>query len=341
MYYTGLDAHPKRSQLQHIDEDGALGLCMNIPTTPEGFNRFLDKLNGPTRITFEASCCYWWLHEYFKNHPKVAGVNVVDPRRSRKLSEELSVQRGYGRAKNDRIDTEMMAEQDRLGLAPTIHVPTAEQLKMRTLNRHRFILVFEKTTASNRIYGLLSMHGVFIVISKFVDDSDYRNQILQPLPPDVQFIVQNFVVQVHGFEKQIQSCEDELDKVLPLSHPDIKLLMTIPGFGPVLSRIVKTEILDIHNFRVPKYLISYSGLAPIDQESAGKKGVIKLNRHCNYYLKYAFTEAAHNARNHPHYKRKYDYDVKKHGKIIAKLNLARRFAKTVFWMLVRQQPYKF
>lgn len=341
MNYTGLDAHPKRSQFQHIDEDGALGLTMNVPTIPEGFNAFLDKLDGSTRITFEASCCYWWLHEHFKNHPKVSHINVVDPRRSRKLSEELSVQRGYGRAKNDRIDTEMMAEQDRLGLAPTIHVPTTEQLEMRTLNRHRFILVMDKTTASNRIYGLLSMHGVFPTISKFVTEADYRNQILTSLPAYVQFIAQNLVAQVHGFEKQIQLCEAELDKVLPLTYPDIKLLMTAPGFGPVLSRIVKTEILNSHHFKAAKYLISYSGLAPIDQESDGKKGIIKLNQHCNYYLKYAFTEAAHNARNHPRYKRKYDYDVKKHGKIIAKLNLARRLAKTVFWMLIRQQPYKF
>jgi hypothetical protein len=81
----------------------------------------------------------------------VAHLNVVDPRRSRSLSAELSVQAGYGRAKNDRIDTEMMAEQNRRGLAPTIHVPTPEQLHRRTLNRHRFVLVKESLGCSPSI----------------------------------------------------------------------------------------------------------------------------------------------------------------------------------------------
>jgi transposase len=339
MYYTGLDAHSKRSQLQHMDEDGAIGLELNVPSDPDGFNKFFDQLDAPTRLTFEASCGYWWLYNYFSSHPKISHVNVVDPRRSRKLSEELSVQRGYGRAKNDRIDTEMMAEQDRLGLAPIIQVPTADQLEMRTLNRHRFVLVQLKTMACNRIYGLLSMHGAFPSASKLVEDAEYRENILDRRPAYVQLIVKHLLGQVKGFAQQIQLCETERCKVLPLTHPDIKLLMSAPGFGVVLARTAKTEIRDIDRFKAPKYLKSYAGLAPVENDSAGKKGRIKLNRHCNYYLKYAFIEAAHHARHHPRYRRKYNEDVKKQGKITAKLNLARRLVKSVYWMLIRQQSF--
>ena len=341
MHYIGIDAHPRRSQLQHMDETGALGLSRNIPTDADSFNKIFDQINGPIRITFEASCCYWWLSEFFRKHPKVSHVNVVDPRRSRKLSEELSVQRGYGRAKNDRIEAEMMAEQDRLKLAPSIHLPTAEQLEMRTINRHRFILTHERTVASNRIFGLLCMHGVVTSASKLVADPCWRDDILRAKPFSVQFVAENLITLIHLFDKQISLCEDQLNKILPLGHPDIKVLMTAPGFGPVLARIVKTEILDIHHFKEPKYLKNYAGLAPIESDSDGKKGKVKLNRHCNYYLKYAFIEAAHHARNHPRYKWKYDHDVKKHGKIVAKLNLARKLVKSVYWMLIRQQPYKF
>jgi len=343
MYYTGVDTHKKQSVLQHMDDDGALGLNMTVPTTEEDLCRFLDKLNAPTIITFEASCGYWWLSRFFTSHPKVADVHVVDPRRSRKIAEELSVLAGYGRAKNDDIDAEMLGDLDRRGLAPTIHLPTAEQLEMRTLNRHRLDLVQLKTISSNRIHGLLTMHGPYsISISKLRDNTDARGKLFQSLPGYVHFIVRNLVAQIDFYEKQIQTCEAELDKVLPLTHPQIKLLLTAPGFGPVFSRTVYTEIFDINYFkRDPKYLISYAGLAPFQNESAGKKGPIRLNQHCNYYLKYAFVEAAHNARRHSHYRRKYDYDVKKHGKIRAKLNLARRLAKSVYWMLVRQQPYKF
>jgi len=107
----------------------------------------------------------------------------------------------------------------------------------------------------------------------------------------------------------------------------MKIMTSHPGIGPVFGRIILSEKFDIRYFKALKYLISYSGLAPLDNESAGrKKGKIRLNRHCNYYLKYAFVAAANCGHQHPKYRRKYETDVKKQGKMIAKLNLARRIA---------------
>ncbi len=142
-------------------------------------------------------------------------------------------------------------------------------------------------------------------------------------------------------EHHIPACEKLIDRLLPSSHPQMKQLITAPGIGIVLARIIYTEIFDIAYFKGHyKYLISYSGLAPMESESAGKKGMVKLNHFSNHFLKYAFVEAAHHARSHPKYRRKYEQDVKKHGKIRAKLNLARRLVKAVYWMLARQQPFK-
>ncbi|MCK5148417.1 IS110 family transposase [bacterium] len=117
-------------------------------------------------------------------------------------------------------------------------------------------------------------------------------------------------------------------------------MLSTPGIGIVLARIILTEIVDITHFKEPKYLVSYAGLAPLVQQSGKHKGKVKLNEHANHYLKYAFVEAAHSARNYHKYKDKYRKDVKEHDKIIAKLNLARRITKSVFWMLTRQQYFK-
>ncbi len=341
MYFTGCDAHMRSCTLQHIDDDGALGLSMNVPTSSEALDAYLDKLDAPTVMTFEASRSYWWLYQYFSKHPKVSRVVVVDPFRSRKIAEELSVQRGYGRAKNDRIDSEMLAEQTRLGLAAGIRVPTPEQLEMRTACRHRFALMHKRTVSANMIHGTLSMHGFSIALRELIGNPESKQRLNEKLPDYIQHIITDFVTQIDLFDKQISAADKLLAKLLPESHPQIKLLMTAPGIGPVCSRIIYTEILDIAYFKEPKYLISYSGLAPVEQESAGKRGKVKLNRHCNYYLKYAFLTAGHAARMHPRYRRKYEQDVKKHGKIQAKINLARRLTKAIYWMLNRQQPFKF
>ena len=341
IYHTGIDVHENFCSIQHMDNDGALGLTMTVPTTKEGLNRFLAQLDEPTTITFEAGRNYWWLHQFFTDHPKVLQVNVVDPRRSRHIAEELSVISGYGRAKNDRIDGEMLAEQSRRGLAPTIYVPTPEQLAMRTVNRQRFSTVENRTRAKNMIHGLLAMHGASAAIDTLLHDVTTKTKIMAPLPEYVPMLVELLLAWVRLFNQQVDFLEAELNRLLPPSHPQIKLLLTVPGIGIVLARIIYTELLDINYFKDnPKYFISYNGLAPLANESAGRQGRMKLNSHSNHYLKYAFVEAAHNAFDHPHYRRKYELDVKKHGKIIAKLNLARRLAKTVYWMLTRQQPYR-
>ena len=339
IYHTGLDAHHRSCFFQHMDAEGAIGLSQRVLTTADSINNFLAQLDEPTTMTFEAGRNYWWLHNLFANHPKVSQVNVVDPRRSRKLASELSVLSGYGRAKNDFIDAEMLAEQTRRGLAPTIHVPTAEQLAQRTMCRHRFDSVMNRTRAKNLIHALLDLHGYSANIAELQNASATRDQFLASLPDYVSFIIEQLLARIKLFDQQIGSCERQLDRLLPASHPQLKIMMSVPGFGIVLSRLVYTETLDLAYFKEPKYLVSYAGLAPFDNDSAGRKGSIKLNRQCNYYLKYAFVEAAHNAHDHPSLRSKYDRDVKRHGKIIAKLNLARRLAKTIYWMLTRQQCY--
>jgi transposase len=339
-YHTGIDTHHRYSFFQHLDADGAIGISARVATKRDAIYELLAQLDDRTTITFEAGRNYWWLHELLSQHPMVSQVNVVDPRRSRKLASELSVLSGYGRAKNDFIDAEMLAEQTRRGIAPTIQVPTAGQLEKRTLCRHRFNTVKNRTRAKNFIHAILELHGYAATIPDLVTPSKTIDQFLGLLPGYVSFIVAQFVTLIKLFDHQIRDCEARLAQLLPESHPPMQIVMSAPGFGPVLSRMVLSEMLDITYFKAPQYLISYAGLAPIANESAGRKGSVKLNKQCNHYLKYAFVEAAHNARDNLNYRRKYELDVKKHGTIIAKLNLARRLAKAVYWMLTRQQRYR-
>jgi len=339
MHFTGIDVHSTQSTLQHMIEDGCLGIDLQMPTREECFTEFFNHFDQPSVVVFEAGRHHWWLNQILQQHPNIKEVKVVDARRSRKLAEELSVQRGYGRAKNDRIDAEMLAEMGRRGLAPQIHVPTLEQLSSRSLVRHRSLLLIEHTRSINRLQGLLGMHGVIIRTNDFFEQYAAKSEIIAKLPDYTTVIIEHLMEQAGLYDKQIGAVEAELDDLLPPGHPAIKLLMTAPGIGIVLSRIICTEIPDIAFFKEPKYLVSYAGLAPIEQDSNGKKLGINLNRYSNHWLKYAFVEAAHHARTHPKYKHKYESDVKKHGKIRAKLNLARRLTKAVYWMLTRRQSF--
>ena len=339
MYYTGLDIHEATTQIQHMDQEGALGITMNIKTNTKELRAFLDRLDAPSSMVFEASRHYWWISQLLSSHPNVSAVKVVDPRRSRKIAEELSTLKGYGRAKNDRIDAEMLAEEDRRGLAPAINLPTARQLETRTVSRQRFELVHKKNIAASQLQAYLSMHGCRLSTQKLLKEDLSQLNDFEELPDYIQFVIHQCLAQIRLFSQQVEGCEEKLYELLPESDPQMKILRSVPGIGIVISWIILSEIFSISFFAKPQSLVSYSGLAPIENESDGKKGIIELNRHCNYFLKYAFVMAAHGARKHPKYRKKYEYDVKKHGKIRAKLNLARRIVKAVYWMLTRQQPF--
>lgn len=339
MQYVGLDVHSKYTKIQHMDAHGNLGYSESVATEPSSLGAFFEQLDEEASVTLEAGRSWWWISQFLKDHPRVAEVKVLDPRRSRKIAEELSVFCGYGRAKNDRIDAEMMAEEDRHGLAPAIRIPTCQQLIQRTFVRYRFELVGQRTAVWCQLKALLSFHGVQLSIPDLIEDRESQLPYLDSLPDMLQFIVFEWIERLLFYQQQIQRCEEKIEKLLPESHPLIKLLMTVPGIGIVMARMIVCEILSIEYFKEPRYLISYSCLAPVEHESAGRKGLIKLNRHGNHYLKYAFMTAAHAARTHPKYRRKYEHDVKKHGKTRAKINLARKIAKTVYWMLTRQQPF--
>jgi transposase len=339
MLYVGLDVHEKYTQIQAMDEAGFLAMTEKLPTTAESLGSFFSRLPDSAAVSLEAGRNYWWISQFLSSHTIVEEFKVVDSRRSRILAKEFSVRYGYGRAKNDRIDAEMLAHIHREGMSPSIHLPTEEQLGWRTLVRHRMGLVQQSTAAGGRLQGLLSMHGVRMSTRSLTDDFQSQLESLESLPNYARCTLQHLLEHIRLYQRQIKHCERRLSKCLPSSHPQIKILMTAPGIGIVLARIMLSEILSIHYFDAPKYLMSYAGLAPIENTSGGKKGVIELNRHCNYYLKYAFVQAAHTARQNPKYRKKYNQDEKRHGKTRAKINLARRMVKAVYWMLTRQESF--
>lgn len=339
MFYIGLDVHDQYTQIQAMDEAGFLAMTENLPTTAQSLGSFFDQLPGRAVVSLEAGRNYWWISQFLNSCSTVDDVKVVDPRRNRILSGEYSVRYGYGRAKNDRIDAEMLAHIHRDGLSPAIHLPSEEQLEWRTLVRHRMGLVQQSTEVGGRLQGLLSLHGLRLSTRSLVDDFQTQLPSLASTPAYVLSILHHLVSQIRLYQEQIQSCERRLSHCLPSSHPQIYILMSAPGIGIVLSRIILSEIMSIDYFQTPKHLMSYTGLAPMENTSGGKKGIIELNPYCNYYLKYAFIQAAHTARFHTKYRSKYTQDAKRHGKTRAKINLARRLVKAVYWMLTRQEPF--
>jgi len=72
----------------------------------------------------------------------------------------------------------------------------------------------------------------------------------------------------------------------------VRLLQTIPGIGLILAHVIRSEIGEIGRFPTVKQLVSYTGLAPLSDDSADRHGRRHISPFCNHSLRWAFIEAA-------------------------------------------------
>jgi len=90
---------------------------------------------------------------------------------------------------------------------------------------------------------------------------------------------------------KVRELEKELAR-LCARHPDLKLLMSVPGIGRILASVIGAEIDGIERFVSKKKFVAYCGLAPVNKGSAGVVYQGRMIVTCNKWLKWAFIEAA-------------------------------------------------
>ncbi|WP_321023945.1 IS110 family transposase [Eisenbergiella porci] len=133
---------------------------------------------------------------------------------------------------------------------------------------------------------------------------------------------------------------DSMIESMISSDPDyenaIQFLMTIPGVkrDSAITIISETGI-DMSQFCSSKRLCCWAGLVPGSNESGGKKKSVRIAR-AGVYLKPALVQCAHAAvksEKSPYYKKKYESLMKRRGKKIAIVAVARMILTAIYQML--------
>jgi transposase len=143
--------------------------------------------------------------------------------------------------------------------------------------------------------------------------------------------------------KELLELLDQLDpKVAELTaaveqeakkRPEVVLLMTHPGVGPITGVAYVLVIGTPERFPCGKQIGSYIGLIPSEDSSAGKQRLGYLNKQGNALLRYLLGEAAQAAvRCNPHWRRRYMHLAMRRHKNIAKAAMARKLAVRLYWM---------
>jgi transposase len=130
---------------------------------------------------------------------------------------------------------------------------------------------------------------------------------------------------------------------LGADHSYVPLLRTVPGIGAVLGYTIAAEIGDITRFDSPKKLVGYTGLCPTVYQSGRRDHRAALAKNGPKYLRWALIEAATHAARHPVYAERYQRTRarlgKQRGPKVARVDLARRLAEAIWYMLTTNQPF--
>lgn len=171
--------------------------------------------------------------------------------------------------------------------------------------------------------------------------SDIVEALRGQIRPHHRFLLRLHLQQIESLEQSITSIEQRLGDVLGPFRRAVELLTTIPGISDVAANAIVSEIgFDMTRFHTDGHLISWAGLCPRSDESAGKRRSTRI-RHGSPWIKTIMVQCAWAA------SRKKDSSFKaRFGRLRARCGpkkavvaVAAALLRTVYHVLERGTPY--
>jgi transposase len=335
MLHVGLDLSRTRLDVHVMDEAGA---PLAVTTAaPDGgglasLAHRVDEFGGPVAAAIESMNGARFVHDQLELH----GWRV-------EIADAVKV-KGFAplACKTDRIDAWVLAELSRRDLVPSIWLPTPGIRAERERARWRLHLVRHRTALKNRIHATLLTFGHPCPVSDLFGAAGrlLLDSLALPEPWAADVVAALRLIDL--LDGEIDDCEAALRR-LGAEHAYVPLLMTAPGIGWVLGYTIAAEIGDIGRFATPKKLVGYTGLCPSVDQSGGHDWRGELAKNGPKYLRWALIEAATHAARHPVYAERYQRTKtrlgKQRGAKVARVDIARKLAEAIWWMLNTTKPF--
>ena len=163
---------------------------------------------------------------------------------------------------------------------------------------------------------------------------------LNPIQAEKLNLIRRHINDINALKTAL---EDLIYKLAAKYHPQIDLLLTVPGISTPLTAIrILAEIgADMSVFETAKQLVSWAGLTPQNQESAGKKKTTRIGR-AGAYLKPLLVQialAASRSDRHQELKNKYLALKKRRGGKKAVIAISRKLLTAVWHILSKNEAY--
>jgi transposase len=276
--------------------------------------------------------------------------------------------------KTDVKDAEWIADLLRHGLVSASFVPPPGQRELRELTRYRSSFVRERSTLVNRVQKLLESANIKLasvatnvmgvsgraILAALVEGNaspeemaelsrgrlrEKRAALEQALTGRFQthhrFVLTELLGQIVGLDETIERFDQQIEEYCRPFEASVQLLDTIPGVARNTAEIIVSEIgTDMSRFPTANHLAAWAGVAPGNNESAGKQHSGRT-RQGNKTLKVALTQVAHAAARtrNTYLSAQYHRLAGRRGKKRAILAVAHSILIIAYHMIQRQEPY--
>ncbi|MDK2879959.1 MAG: transposase [Thermoanaerobacteraceae bacterium] len=251
------------------------------------------KSKGCTHVAMESTGSYWKpiynILELEELHPMVVNAKHI---------------KNVPGRKTDVKDAEWIAGLLRNGLLQGSYIPSREQRELRELIRYRRSLIEERAREINRIQKVLEGANIKLtsvatdvlgkssraMIEALIDGTEDPNILVQLaqrklknkkeelkralkglIGPHQKMMLKTQLCHIDFLDEQIALLDEEIKKRMLPFEEYLELIDTIPAIGRRTAEHILAEIgTDMDQFPSAAQLCSWTGVAPGNNESAGK-----------------------------------------------------------------------
>ena len=276
MVYVGIDLHKTFLQVAAVDERGTLLMNRRVENRPDEIRLLFSAFPRRAKYVIESSSVWRGVYRQMEG----MGLDTVlsNPYKTRLIAESVD--------KTDANDARRLAELLRGGYIHTSYVPPSDVLDARSVVRFRAGYVKRRTSAKNKI------HGILLQESTKIEGKPFAGPYVAALRDLKDWRIDSYLGTIAHYNDCLIKADMKIRDIVKRDKA-AQLLTTIPGIGDFSAAVVCSEIGDIARFRDPGRLVSNVGLAPSVRRSAGTVHRGKITRMGNSMVRWVLTEAVH------------------------------------------------
>ncbi len=311
MKYIGMDAHSRECFFVVLGRSGRVLRRAVVNTSEKELLYFVRSVKGRKKLSFEEGVISQWLYLLLKD--EVDELLVCQPQERRG-------------AKTDKIDAGEIADLLRVGrLKPVFHSDD-EFMELRALVSGYGDVTQELVRAKNRYRALFRQSAIIRPGTKLFKSTE---AIAQLPTESLRYVACPLLEQIWMLEEHKQGYEERFEENARRYKP-IRLIMSIPGFGPVRANQVVGIMVTPYRFSDKYHFFSYAMLVRHKQISGGKV-YGKKRAYGQMVLKNVFKSAVFSVLNSDNaFRRKHEATLANGSDVRAARNaVARMLAATV------------